>query len=274
VKILRIFPHRNAATPDDELVRIGEPSLFDRDLDIDEVHVSVTFKWEIENAKRLASYWGAYYPVKIGGVALNDAGGEFVPGQYLKRGYVITSRGCPNHCWFCDVWKREGTIRELPITAGNNILDNNLLACSPEHIYAVFEMLKTQKAVEFTGGLEAKRLTTWQANELRNLKIKQMFFAYDTPADLEPLQIAGQKLLTAGFTRRSHKLRCFVLCGFRGDIPSKAEARMEQTMRAGFMPMAMYYRHNAFTPIPKDWHDLVYYYSSPIAMAKKYREFE
>jgi hypothetical protein len=64
--------------------------------------------------------------------------------MYLKHGYVITSRGCNNACWFCKVPTREGGLRELPITAGHNILDDNFLGCSEKHIRAVFEMLKTQ----------------------------------------------------------------------------------------------------------------------------------
>ena len=41
------------------------------------------------------------------------SGGDFVPGRYLAPGYVITSRGCPNRCWFCSVWRREGALREF-----------------------------------------------------------------------------------------------------------------------------------------------------------------
>ena len=59
-------------------------------------------------------------PVHMGGPAFNMPGGDFVPGMYLKKGYVITSRGCPNRCWFCSVPRREGgRLRELPITEGN-----------------------------------------------------------------------------------------------------------------------------------------------------------
>jgi hypothetical protein len=75
----------------------------------------------------------------------------------LKKGYVITSRGCPNRCWFCSVWRREGeVIRELPVTDGWNVLDDNLLVCSENHIRAVFAMLARQRRMPlFTGGLEA-----------------------------------------------------------------------------------------------------------------------
>ena len=62
----------------------------------------------------------------IFGPATGMCGEAFTPGLYLKHGYTITSRGCHNHCWFCSVPKREGTLRELPITDGWNILDDNV----------------------------------------------------------------------------------------------------------------------------------------------------
>ena len=156
---------------------------------------------------------------------------------------AITSRGCPNQCWFCSVWKREGPVRELSITEGWNVLDDNLLACSDEHIKAVFAMLKRQKhPIEFTGGLEAARLKPWMAEALKNLHPKQLFFAYDTTDDFDPLYEAGKLLLETGFTMASHALRAYVLCGFKGDSFDAAEKRMHQTLSAGFIPMAMLYR--------------------------------
>jgi hypothetical protein len=126
------------------------------------------------------------------------------------------------------------------------LLDDNLLACSEQHQRAVFAMLNEQKAlghrIEFTGGLEAARLHGWQAEELRKLKPKQMFFAYDTEDDLEPLRWAGNLLLLAGFTTTSHCLRAYVLCGYQGDTLKAASKRMAETIDAGFLPMAMLYR--------------------------------
>ena len=240
--IIRVFPTKTSATPNDDLVRIHTtPSLFD---EADEVHISVTFTWDIPWAEWAAKQWGAVAPVKVGGPAYNEPGGEFVPGMYMKKGYVITSRGCPHRCWFCTVPKREGgKLRELPVTDGWIVTDDNLLACSPEHIDEVFVMLAQQPhRPQFTGGLEAALLTPGMASRLRSLHPASLFFAYDTPNDLEPLVAAGKILLDAGFTKASNNRRCYVLIGYRGETFEKAQARMGDVWRAGFMPFAMLYR--------------------------------
>ena len=242
MQIIRVFPRRTNATPDDHLALVGRgPDMFDQ---ADAVHVSVTWTWDLPFAEKLCEAWKHVAPVTIGGPATGQAGQDFTPGMYVKRGYVITSRGCPNRCWFCSVWRRDGDIRELPILEGWNVLDDNLLACSEGHIREVFSMLKKQKErIQFTGGLEAARLTPWVAEALRALKPKQMFFAYDTPDDYEPLRKAGQLLLNTGFTTTSHALRCYVLCGYQNDTFEAAEKRMRETMDAGFVPMAMLWRN-------------------------------
>lgn len=246
MRIIRVFPRKTSATPDDSLVRVCRPPVrFDDEAD--EIHISVSWTYDIPIAEELEKVWKYVAPTRIGGPAYDDPGGDFVPGMYVKKGYVMTSRGCPNHCWFCSVPRREGTIREIPLTEGHNLLDSNILACSDEHIKAVFSMLaagkkKYKKPVEFTGGLEAARLKQWHVDALRELRPKQLFFAYDTPDDLEPLIAAGRMLHAAGFTDTSHCLRAYVLCGFKGDSFSAAQKRMEQTVAAGFMPMAMLFR--------------------------------
>jgi len=143
------------------------------------------------------------------------------------------------------VWRREGgTVRELPVRPGWNVLDDNLLACSDGHIREVFAMLAAQaRRPEFTGGLEAKRLQPWHAEALRKLRPKQVFFAYDTADDYEPLIAAGRLMFAAGFTATSHVLRCYVLCGYPGDQMAVAENRLRQTVLAGFVPMAMLWRN-------------------------------
>lgn len=265
-KIIRIFPRRTNATPDDQDVRVATtPALWD---EADEIHISVAFTWDIAWAEWAAIQWKHVAPVKLGGPAFNEPGGDFIPGMYMKKGYVITSRGCPNRCWFCQVPRREGgLLRELPVTDGWILTDDNLLACSDRHIDQVFSMLDRQPyRPKFTGGLEAKLLTQAMAIRLKKLRPEEMFFAYDTPDDLEPLQQAGRFLLNAGFTRESHVLRCYVLIGYKGDTIEKAEARMKQTYEAGFMPMAMLFRDKK-GDFSQNWKQFQRQWANPIITA-------
>lgn len=271
--IARVFPRRTKATPDDDMVFIGYPTLCDfaRAEGVDEVHVSVAFSWDMPDAEQIAAIWqGNGFRVKMGGPAFSEPGGEFVPGRYVKRGYVVTSRGCPNRCWFCAVPKREGyRLRELPITEGWNVLDDNLLACSDAHIKAVFDMLKRQsQKPEFTGGLEARLLKPWHADLLRECKAKRLYCAYDTPDDLEPLIEAGRTLRDAGITAESHTASCYVLIGYRGDTFDAAEKRLNQTIAAGFLPYAMLYRDEA-GQVAREWRQFQREWCRPQIVATK-----
>ncbi|MDR1596320.1 MAG: hypothetical protein LBR99_01315 [Treponema sp.] len=275
MKIARVFPRRTNATPADALAFIGGPDLFSGTIEVDKVHISVTFTWDLPEGERLYKQWSRIAPAEIGGPALGLPGENFIPGMYLKTGYVITSRGCPNRCWFCSVWRREGdTLRELPVTDGYIIQDDNLLSCSETHIREVFAMLARQKERPvFSGGLEAKKLQPWHAEELLKLKPKQMFFAYDTPDDRDPLFEAGKLLLENGFSRQSHNLRAYVLIGYPGDTFEKAEKRLTETMQAGFLPFAMLYRDQSGNRDP-DWIRFSWPWSRPAAISAKYRSIK
>lgn len=263
--IARVFPRRTKATPRDEYAFIGDVPLF-LPPDISEVHVSVTFTWDLSEAERLACAWRRIAPVKLGGPAIGERGSDFVPGKYLAPGYVITSRGCPNRCWFCEVPKREGALRELPIMVGNNVLDDNLLACSDKHIRDVFEMLSTQANVLLTGGLEAKRLKPWHVELFDRAKVKEAFFAYDTADDWEPLVEAAQ-ILKASAWYRSYKARCYILCGYPGDTLRNAEKRCMDTLLLGLYPFAMFYRDkDGRQKKDKDWTKFQITWTRPAAI--------
>ena len=245
-EIARVFPRKTKATPDDDLAFTGPlpRAISETGGGIDEVHVSVTFTYDIPKAEKLVKSWERLgVPVKIGGPAFGDRNGDFTPGLYIKPGYTFTSRGCNNKCWFCSVWKDCNGLRELEIKDGWNVLDDNVLATSEGHFRAVCEMLKRQpERPVFTGGIEAKILKPWQAELLREIKTKRLYCAYDTPDDLEPLIDAGKMLRNAGFTVASHSLGCYVLIGYKGDSFEMAEKRLIQTIKAGFFPYAMLYR--------------------------------
>lgn len=239
MKLIRVFPRRTRATPVDDLAYVGPPDLF---AEGDTVHVSVSFTADKPKAEALAEQWRHVAPVTVGGVAYGDPGADyFEPGKYLKHGYVLTSRGCPRRCWFCSVWKRRPEATPLPINDGFDVLDDNLLATPEWHVRAVFAMLARQgRQVQFTGGLEALALQDYQVGLLADLKPRpNCFFAYDPGDTFESMRSAGKRLIDAGFTARSHRLRSYVLIGYPLDTFSKAEIRLREVLSVGFTPHAM-----------------------------------
>lgn len=258
--LIRVFPRKTAWTPTDEMAFIGDPPLFRPDAK--EVHVSCTFTWDLPEAHRLQKAWGQYYStVRIGGPALDDPGGEFEPGLYIKNGVTVTSRGCIKKCSWCHVARREGKIRELKIKPGWIIQDNNLLACSALHITEVFEMLsKLGKAAEFRGGLDATLFNPWHKSLLESIKVKEMFFACDTKEALKPLEKVANLLNEYSINKK----RCFVMIGLNETI-KEAEKRLQEVYAFGFLPFAQLYQPIDKINYSKEWKALARKWSRPAA---------
>ena len=126
-RIIRVFPRKTSYTPDDEYAFVGMPPIFLPEHD--EVHVSCTFTWDKAYAEELAFQWEGRTnkPVRLGGPAYNSPAEDFIPGMYIKRNIIFTTRGCNNNCPWCCVPKLEGKLQELPVVPGNWIQDNNFL---------------------------------------------------------------------------------------------------------------------------------------------------
>lgn len=262
--IIRVFPRKTSATPDDDMAFVGEPPLFRPDAD--EVHVSCAFTWDKGRAEHLANCWGQYYPVKVGGPAYGSPAGEFEPGMYVKAGRTITSRGCIRKCGFCFVPKREGDLRLLEIKPGYEILDNNLLACPRHHIEAVLDMLETQKQpAELTGGIDARLCEPWFAERLGKMRVKILYTAYDHPSHKASVERAIRMLSDAGLRQRV--IGCYVLVGYRGDTLEAARERLEWVFGIGGTPYAMYYRdENGKDTRTSEWVKLVRGWIRPAAI--------
>lgn len=264
-RVIRVFPRRTSMTPMDAMAFVGDPPLGLWRPEADEVHVSVTFTWDIAEGERLARAWGRYYPtVRIGGPALDDPCEGFVPGQYIKHGATFTSRGCNHHCPWCLVWRREGPLRLLPIVPGWIIQDNNILATPRSHQEKVYAMLRTQRrAAVFSGGLEAARIDDWVAGQFRELRIGTVFLAADTKGSLPALCRAVGRLRFLG---RS-KLRCYVLIAYKDETVSQAAERLEAVWDAGCLPFAQLYRapDGKKARYSKEWRDLARAWSRPAA---------
>ena len=69
----------------------------------------------------------------------------------------------------------------------------------------------------------------YQVGLLADLSPKpSMFFAYDPGDAFETLESAARRMLEAGFTRESHRLRVYVMMGYPKDTFDLAEKRLRQ----------------------------------------------
>lgn len=259
--MIRVFPRRTKWTPKDELAFVGDPPLFRPDPQ--PVNVSVTFTWDINQGRRLAAAWGQYYPhVHLGGPALGDGGSEFTPGRFLKQGVTITSRGCPSNCPWCFVPVREGSLRELEIKDGWIIQDNNLLACSKDHIKRVFEMLERQpKPIKFSGGLYPYFFRKWHLKLMEKIRIDELWFSCDYPKSFKPLEKVADLISDLPQNKR----RCYVLLGLPWDSPLEAEKRLEKVFKFGFLPFAQLFQGSYKKEYPPSWTKLQRKWCRPAA---------
>lgn len=271
-RIIRVFPTRTSYTPDDEYAFVGDPPpLFIPPHD--EVHISCVFTWDMDEAERLKYQWEAVTdkPVLLGGPAYHSPVGDFTPGMYVRQGVIFTSRGCNNNCPWCGVRQMEGTLRELPITPGNIIQDNNFLQCSRRHKDAVFDMLRRQRGICFRGGLEAELLDDHFVEGVRSLHIKELWMACDTDAALPAFRKACEKLVKAGFRR--DQIRCYSLIG--RDI-EREEARNREIWNAGAIPFSQLMRDftRIKTAYSKPWRDFERLWQRPAAMRSHMKGLE
>lgn len=245
-KILRVFPHKNSYVPSDALVRIGCQTLALPQHD--EIHISCVFTWDMPFCEYLKKQYEAVTdkPVFLGGPAYASPSGGFIPGLYVKNGITFTSRGCNNNCKFCFVREREGKLVEIEIQPGNIIQDNNFLQCSKEHQQKVFDMLETQRRIEFRGGLQSSLVDEWFAERVtvlqREHRLKCLWFACDTESALEPLEKAIYILRSSGFNVNPNSVQCYALSYGDPQQREEDEHRFKEIFSLGCMPRVQLFR--------------------------------
>ncbi len=116
---------------------------------------------------------------------------------YPACGYAIgyITRGCPNHCRWCVVPKKEGKIRpyrtwsELVRPDSNKLvlMDNNILACD-YGLEQLADMIGSGYKIDLNQGMDARLVTPEVADILSRLSwIHHLRFSCDSDAQIEPL---------------------------------------------------------------------------------------
>lgn len=144
------------------------------------------------------------------------------PEMTKDTAYGFLTRGCPRGCSFCHTGVKDG-LRSIKVAdlsefwnGQKNIclLDQNILACK-EWKNLLQQLIDSKATVEFNGGLDIRLMTEEKASYIRQIKIKQIHFAWDRYKDKN---IVTDKLdkwtKIVGEKYNRTRVICYVLCGF------------------------------------------------------------
>ena len=171
-----------------------------------------------------------------------------------KFSFVFTSRGCPNKCGYCAVWRIEPKQWINPTWQDHidmnkpyvMISDNNLSALDDSHIDNVIKfMVDNKKSVVFDNGFDCKHISSDMAKSLARLKFTRhgMRLAFDRIEEDGIFQDAVEKLKSAGVPKS--QIMAYTLFNFN-DTPQEADYRMRQCVKLGIRPYPQCY-----TPLNK-----------------------
>lgn len=138
---------------------------------------------------------------------------------YPECDYAIgyLTRGCPNHCKWCVVWRKEGNIRPYAdwreIVRSDTkkliLMDNNILA-SDYGISQLKELSETDYRVDLNQGMDARLVTPEIADILASIKwLKHIRFSCDQIPQIDAIQNVAALLVDRGI--RPYRLFVYLL---------------------------------------------------------------
>lgn len=160
--------------------------------------------------------------------------------------YGFLSRGCPRGCGFCIVGDKEGKtsqkvadLSEFWMGQKNIVLlDPNITACKDWE--SLFQQLIDSRAwIDFSQGMDIRVMTLEKAELLRQMKIKQIHFAWDNYEDKEMIISKFQEFKQiTGWDKR--KMGVYVLTNFNTTFEQDLE-RVYTLRELGYNPFIMIY---------------------------------
>lgn len=160
--------------------------------------------------------------------------------------YGFLTRGCPRGCKFCHVGCKEGKktykVADLETfwKGQKNIilLDPNITACKDwEELFK--QLIDSNAWVDFSQGLDIRMMTEEKAEMLKQMKIKQVHFAWDRYEDKK--EIVPKFKMFAKLTGWDYrKMAVYILCNF--DTTFEQDLERVYTLRdMGYNPYVMLY---------------------------------
>ena len=163
----------------------------------------------------------------------------------FKQAYGFLTRGCPRNCKFCIVSKKEGciSVKVADLTEfwdGQReikLLDPNLLAC-PDHMELLQQLVDSRAWVDFTQGLDIRLVNDDNVALLKQIKVKQIHFAWDNPK--QDLSANFERFKALSGITRYQKLGVYVLTNFNSTHDEDLH-RIYTLRDMGYSPYVMIY---------------------------------
>lgn len=168
------------------------------------------------------------------------------PGMTADTAYGFLTRGCPRGCSFCHVEAKEGRasrkvadLSEFWNGQKNIVLcDPNILACR-QWKELLQQLIDSKAWVDINQGLDIRLMTEEKAEMIKQIKTKNLHFAWDRYEDKEKI-LPKFKMFKEITGIDYRKLGVFVLCNFDTTIEQDKE-RIYLLRDLGFNPYVMLY---------------------------------
>ena len=172
--------------------------------------------------------------------------------------YGFLTRGCPRGCGFCHVASKEGkcsykvaNLDEFWKGQKKIVLsDPNILACT-DHKDLLQQLIDSKAEVEFNQGLDIRLITDKNLDLLRQIKLKQIHFAFDRWQDkdiIEPKLRAFKE--ATGYHRGKGDVTVYILVNYDTTIEQDIY-RIQLCRELNFSPFPMIYDKEHCDPIYK-----------------------
>ena len=170
---------------------------------------------------------------------------------YPEAGFAVsmTSRGCPRACGFCHVAAKEGrrSVKVADVAdfwAGQKeikVLDPNITAC-PDKRDLLRQYRETGAWIDFTQGLDIRLLNEADIDDINNMKIKMVHFAWDDPQDdlVDRFRLFAEKSRIKDYRRKT----VYILTNYNSTMEQNL-FRIYTVRDLGFSPYVMIYNKPA-----------------------------
>ena len=198
---------------------------------------------------------GYFYP--DGGKPLAEEIEHIYPDYSLygitDTAYGFLTRGCPRGCDFCIVEKKEGKCSKKVADLSEfwngqkNIvlLDPNMFACKDWKDLSQ-QLIDSKAWIDFSQGCDIRIMTEEKAEHIKQMKIKQIHFAWDRIKD-EKIIVPKFKAFKEITQWDKRKLPVYVLVNFNTTIEQDLH-RIYTLRDLGYWPYVMIYEKDKLPP--------------------------